>query len=148
MFSPKIWRWVSKPVTFKPHLNSRYLNSFISCYQNASYWELFFYLCKQKMENNTSSSKIAIEWFEGLSNLWLELITLNLKGWVMVFNTTFNNISVILWWSVLLMGETAENHRPVASHWQTLSHNVVSSTPGWSGIRTHNFSANRYWLHR
>jgi hypothetical protein len=21
-----------------------------------------------------------------------------------------------------------ENHRPVASHWQTLSHNVVSST--------------------
>ena len=22
-----------------------------------------------------------------------------------------------------------ENHRPVASHWQTLSHNVVSSTP-------------------
>jgi hypothetical protein len=25
--------------------------------------------------------------------------------------------------------ETGENHRPVASHWQTLSHNVVSSTP-------------------
>jgi hypothetical protein len=22
-----------------------------------------------------------------------------------------------------------ENHRPVASHWQTLSHNVVSNTP-------------------
>ena len=34
--------------------------------------------------------------------------------------------------SVLLMEETrvpAENHRPVTSHWQTLSHNVVSSTP-------------------
>jgi hypothetical protein len=24
---------------------------------------------------------------------------------------------------------TGENHRPVASHWQTLSHNVVLSTP-------------------
>jgi len=24
-------------------------------------------------------------------------------GWFMVFNTTFNNISVILWWSVLLV---------------------------------------------
>ena len=24
---------------------------------------------------------------------------------------------------------TAENHQPVASYWQTLSHNVVSSTP-------------------
>jgi hypothetical protein len=25
-------------------------------------------------------------------------------------------------------GVSGENHRPVASHWQTLSHNVVSST--------------------
>ena len=32
---------------------------------------------------------------------------------VMVFNATFNNISVILWWSVLLVDETRvprENH--------------------------------------
>ena len=50
----------------------------------------------------------------------------------MVFNTTFNNISVISWWSVLLLEETrvpGENHWPVTSHRQTLSHNVVSSTP-------------------
>ena len=50
----------------------------------------------------------------------------------MVFNVTFNNISVILLWSVLLVEETGvawENHWPAASHWQTLSHNVVSSTP-------------------
>jgi len=50
----------------------------------------------------------------------------------MVFNATFNNISVISWRSVLLVEENAvpeENHRPVASYWQTLSHNVVSSTP-------------------
>ena len=48
-----------------------------------------------------------------------------------MFDTTFNNISVISWRSVLLMEETrvpGENHQPVASHWQTLSHNVVSST--------------------
>jgi len=53
-------------------------------------------------------------------------------GWFMVFNATFNNISVISWRSVLLVEETGvlgENHRPVTSHWQTLSHNVVSSTP-------------------
>jgi hypothetical protein len=30
--------------------------------------------------------------------------------------------------------------RPVASHWQTLWHSVISSTPRLSGIRTHNFS--------
>ena len=29
-----------------------------------------------------------------------------------------------------------ENHRPVACHWQTLSHNVVSSTPCLSGNQT------------
>ena len=49
----------------------------------------------------------------------------------MVFNATFNNISVISWQSVLLVEETrepGENHRPAASHWQTLSDNVVSST--------------------
>jgi hypothetical protein len=40
-------------------------------------------------------------------------------------------------------GETIvhrENHRPVTSHWQTLSHNVISSTPlglAVSGIQTH-----------
>ena len=38
---------------------------------------------------------------------------------VMVFNTTFNNISVISWQSVLLVKETrvpGENHQPAASH--------------------------------
>ena len=35
----------------------------------------------------------------------------------MVFEVTFNNISVISWWSVLLVEETrvpGENHRPAA----------------------------------
>jgi hypothetical protein len=38
-----------------------------------------------------------------------------------VFNAAFNNISVILWRSILLVEETGENHRLVTSHWQTLS---------------------------
>jgi hypothetical protein len=37
----------------------------------------------------------------------------------MVLNTTFNNISAILWQSVLLVEETGEKHQPIASHWQT-----------------------------
>jgi hypothetical protein len=40
---------------------------------------------------------------------------------VMVFNTTCNNISAISWRSVLFVEETAKNHRPSASHWQTVS---------------------------
>ena len=38
---------------------------------------------------------------------------------VMVFNAIFNNISVISWWSDLLVEETGvsgENHRPATSH--------------------------------
>jgi hypothetical protein len=61
----------------------------------------------------------------------------------MVFNATFNNISMILWRSVLFVEETGvpgENHRPAASHCTILSHNVVSSTPRLSRIRTHNVS--------
>ena len=50
-------------------------------------------------------------------------------AWFVVFYATFNNISVISWQSVLLVGETGGYHRPVASHWQALSHNVVSNTP-------------------
>jgi len=48
----------------------------------------------------------------------------------MVFNAIFNNISVISWWSVLLVKETGvpgETHRTAVSQWQHLSHNVVSS---------------------
>jgi hypothetical protein len=60
-----------------------------------------------------------------------------------MFNATFNNISIILWRSVLLVEENGvpgENHRSVVSHWQTLSHNVVLSTARLSEVRTHNIS--------
>ena len=46
----------------------------------------------------------------------------------MVFDATFSNISVISFWSVLLVEETGvpcENHHPVESHVQTLSQNAV-----------------------
>ena len=64
-----------------------------------------------------------------------------IDGWfrLMVFNTTFNNISVISCWSVLLVEETGVYHQPVAGHKQTLSHNVVSSTP-----RQERYVNNRY----
>ena len=52
---------------------------------------------------------------------------------VMVFNAAINNSSDISFRSVLLVKETE-------SHWRTLSHNVVSSIPHLSGIRTQNVS--------
>jgi hypothetical protein len=66
---------------------------------------------------------------------------------LMVFNATFNNISVISWRSILLVEETGvprENHRLVTSHWQILSHDVAHHT--LVEIRTHNISGDRHWL--
>jgi hypothetical protein len=58
----------------------------------------------------------------------------------MIFNATFNHISVISCRSVLLVEKIevpGENHWPAASHWQTLSHNVVYSTPHYEWNRYH-----------
>jgi hypothetical protein len=44
---------------------------------------------------------------------------LQIRVRVMVFNVTFNNISAISWWSVLLVEETGgpgESHTPVANN--------------------------------
>jgi hypothetical protein len=58
------------------------------------------------------------------SMLYFWSLTIGL--WFMVVNATFKTFSVILWRSVLFVEETGV---PVASYWQTLSHNIVSSTP-------------------
>jgi hypothetical protein len=47
----------------------------------------------------------------------------------MLFSATFNYISVIPCQSVLFVKENRESHRPAASLLQTLSRNVVTSTP-------------------
>jgi hypothetical protein len=63
----------------------------------------------------------------------------------MMFNATFNTISAISLRSVLLVEETegpGENHRPVANHFQTLSHNVVQIA--LIEIRTNNISGDRH----
>jgi hypothetical protein len=56
----------------------------------------------------------------------------------MLVNTTFNNIWVILWRSVLLVDETGgpwENHRPTINHLQTLSlKSCIEYTSLWVGF--------------
>ena len=55
--------------------------------------------------------------------------------------TPLNNISAISLLSVLLeeTGVPGENPQPIASLYETFSHNVVSSTPRLSEVRTHNY---------
>jgi hypothetical protein len=84
--------------------------------------------------------------------------------WFMVFNTTFNNIPVILWWSVLLMEETGvprENHRnpyffkTVRDIQNLLTYfidNFIENTQKknhqyWLKNKTLHMQKNQYWHH-
>ena len=73
------------------------------------------------------------------------------KSGIMVFNATFNNISVISWRSVLLVeepGGPGENHRPVESHWQIYHIMVYRVHLPINRIQTQNLSSDRNQLHR
>ena len=82
------------------------------------FWLMF---CRNHSKIDTS---INITW---ACNVWLV--------WFMVFNATFNNISIIpvSWRSVLLVEE-------IGITWQTVSHTVVSSTP------RHEWDTNSTWV--
>jgi hypothetical protein len=88
--------------------------------------------CGQQMSTR-SLTRMDVQWVITADNATTDTMwTTNVRVRFMLFNATFNNISALSWQSVLLVKETGvpgENHRPIASHWQTLSHNVVSSTP-------------------
>ena len=82
----------------------------------------------KKIDRNNWSSWMALPVTHSWSS-WMALPVIHSWSRCLVFNAIFNNILVLSWQTILLLEETGENHRPVTSHWQTLSYNVVWSIP-------------------
>ena len=126
------------PVT--PEIISSPISYFLLNSWNISHFQMIF-LTVILLDIQLITLNFYINWYITILHLHHSKITLFIARnvWTcfglvcfMVLNVTFNIISVISWRSVLLVVETVvpgENHRPAASHSQTLSHNVVSSTP-------------------
>ena len=91
-----------------------------------------------KAWDTNTKSQVTYAWISNTIEMELGNLHLKIRVIFMVFGTTFNNISVISWRSILMVEETegpGENHRPAANNWQTLSHNVVSEyISTWAGF--------------
>jgi hypothetical protein len=126
-------RWIERnfPVYSNACMNTDWAN-------NSSQWLVYdanstmlqLYHCKSKLIFNEMLMRSILYKINPLS--WIDMSpdsnTLCFFFACWCFTATFNTISVISWRSALLVEETGgpgENNKPVASHWQTLPHNVV-----------------------
>jgi hypothetical protein len=87
-------------------------------------WPLVTYLLIIYLSLDKYCNIKGLHWFGGLKLMWI--FHYLHRFWMEMYSKLFDAQYCLR--SVLLVEETGENHWPVANHWQTLSHNVLSRT--------------------
>ena len=113
---------------------------------NSYIWCMSHQLCLSIIFNTNICKDNLFYYVLCTEEIWLVTIfRVRVSVRIMLLNATFHNISVISWWSVLLVEEKRSTPKKLLQNWQPLSHNhydnVVSSTPRY-------FSSNMHRLHR
>ena len=105
------------------------MGHYVQSYTKIKIWQY------SQLKNQHISSCFSFQYFLVIFTSENQYICTCYGIWLMVFSATFNNISVISWRSVLLVEKSGENHWPVTSYWQTLSHKCcIEYTSPWTGF--------------
>jgi hypothetical protein len=102
--------------------NCNFVNNFVHCLLLSLYTG-----CEWQSDILHVRYFIQMRWYLTCQVFYTGVVCL-FVWWCLTPLSTIFQLSVILWRSVSLVEEIRghrENQRPVASHWQTLSHNVV-----------------------
>ena len=107
------------PINGSTNVKSKKNNCSCICQQHVS----TYYVYKLATDHRTKKDP-----FHAVEVLFWIVVISRVTVRVMMFNSTFNNIPVISWRSVLVeeTGVPKENHRPTASLWQTSYKQVQS----------------------
>ena len=128
--------WPSLELFQQTKINGKRQNFYHSLSNNSSHYHLLSYMI------------FCIGTFRLLEYWWFGLGLVYGVLWHLQQYFRYIRLS---WQPVLLVKEMkipGENHRPVASHWKTLLHNVVSGTPCHEQGSNSQLISDRHWLHR